>query len=430
MKTTFVLSLARARLRLAIAAGTIALGAALSPLPAGAVALVTDASQPPFGQLAMNPNDDGSSSQLNLPFAINFFGQTHNNFWINNNGNLTFNASVGQYTPTPFPASSNPMIAPFWGDVDTRCSTCGSVFVSSPNADTVVVTWNNVGYYSAHSNKLNDFQAILRNRAGTLENGAALPTGDFDIEFRYNTLQWTTGDASGGSNGLGGTPAQAGFDAGDHVNFFTLPGSRTSAVLNLANTSNIAGGPGGLWTFAIRSGGLPGSTPQNPLMPVQTQAGWDFDFNVVLNQQVFIDPHIAIGYDYIVASGPLMTSVLLPTGIGDDLYNLWLWNGTDWVDTGTILTGGVSHTFVGGAVDRFRILGIETSAALDSSDPTAFVTGLTFNGTGNVVMSMNAITFQHNGAGVPEPPALLLVLLGLGVLSIGRLVLRRQRVAI
>jgi hypothetical protein len=58
------------------------------------------------------------------------------------------------------------------------------------------------------------------------------------------------------------------------------------------------------------------------------------------------------------------------------------------------------------------------------------VTGLTFNGTGNVVMSMNAITFQHNGAGVPEPPALLLVLLGLGVLSIGRLVLRRQRVAI
>ena len=100
------------------------------------------------------------------------------------------------------------MIAPYWGDVDTRCGGCGAVYAASPNADTAVVTWRNVGYYSSHSNKLNDFQLVLLNRSDT---GA----GNFDIQFRYNRLEWTTGDASGGSNGQGGTPAQAGYDAGN-----------------------------------------------------------------------------------------------------------------------------------------------------------------------------------------------------------------------
>ena len=35
-------------------------------------------------------------------------------------------------------------------------------------------------------------------------------------------IQWTTGDASGGSGGLGGTPAQAGFDAGEVFLSFQL----------------------------------------------------------------------------------------------------------------------------------------------------------------------------------------------------------------
>ena len=408
----------------AFAAATLALGAGL-PLSAGAVPLIIDAGNPPYGDLAMLPNDDFSSNQLPLPFQINFFGSTHTSFWVNNNGNLTFNGPVSEYTPIPFPASSNPMIAPYWGDVDTRCGGCGNVYVSSPNPESVVVTWSNVGYYFQSTNLLNDFQAVLRNRAGTVENGAILPAGDFDIEFRYNTLQWTTGDASGGTGGLGGTPAQAGFDAGDGVNFFTLPGSQTSDVLQLASTTNIPGGPAGLWVFSVRSGGLPGSTPANPLMPTQTQVGWSFDFNVQLNQQIFIDPDIAVGYDYIVNSGPNVASVRLPTGIGDNLFDLWLWDGIDWFDSGTDLVGGVDFFFAQGGVDRFRVLGIEASAGVLADDPLAFVTGLTFVAAGNVNMSMNPITFQQDGT-TPEPSALLMLLTGLGILVAGRSSRRRR----
>ncbi|WP_438885194.1 hypothetical protein, partial [Bacillus cereus group sp. BC244] len=92
-----------------------------------------------------------------------------------------------------------------------------------------------------------------------------------------------------------------------------------------------------LWSFAIRNGQLPGSSPTNPLMPVASDDGWNFNFNIVPGRTVFIDPDIAVGYDYIVNSGPSIASVLLPT-FGDGLYDLWLWNGSEWVATGDVLT--------------------------------------------------------------------------------------------
>jgi hypothetical protein len=71
------------------------------------------------------------------------------------------------------------------------------------------------------------------------------------VSFLYadGLIQWTTGDASGGTNGLGGTPAQGGFNAGDGARFFSIPGSQTSAILNVYNTSNV--GIPGVWTFRV-----------------------------------------------------------------------------------------------------------------------------------------------------------------------------------
>ena len=52
-------------------------------------------------------------------------------------------------------------------------------------------------------------------------------------------IQWTTGDASGGSGGLGGTPAQIGFNAGDGIKSASLLESQTGAIINVTMTSNV-----------------------------------------------------------------------------------------------------------------------------------------------------------------------------------------------
>ena len=59
------------------------------------------------------------------------------------------------------------------------------------------------------------------------------------VTFLYANLQWTTGDFSDGTVGLGGIEALAGFNAGDQINSYTIPGTHTSCILNITITSDV-----------------------------------------------------------------------------------------------------------------------------------------------------------------------------------------------
>jgi len=84
-----------------------------------------------------------------------------------------------------------------------------------------------------------------------------LATNGFEsfVMFLYpdGRIQWTTGDDSGGSGGLGGIEALAGINAGDGENFILIPESRTRSIINIAHTSNV-GNPG-VWIFRVDHGG-------------------------------------------------------------------------------------------------------------------------------------------------------------------------------
>lgn len=214
-----------------------------SPAPQ-AVAVVQD---PGCRVNTLARNDDGSTGRITLPFSINFFGTTYNSLFINNNGNVTFNAPLAVYTPFTIHAQTPPIIAPFFADVDTRAS--GSNVVQYSGAPITFegrpafcVNWVNVGYYAAHADKLNSFQLLLVDRNDT-------GVGNFDICMNYDQIRWETGDASGGSGGFGGTPAGAGFSAGNGnpAAFFQFPGSLvrsafldTNAVTGLSRTSHFS----------------------------------------------------------------------------------------------------------------------------------------------------------------------------------------------
>ena len=68
--------------------------------------------------------------------------------------------------------------------------------------------------------------------------------------YAEGEIQWTTGDASDGVGGLGGTPAQVGFNAGDGVRFATIPNSRTDAIVNIDEMPGNTG-KNGSWVFKV-----------------------------------------------------------------------------------------------------------------------------------------------------------------------------------
>jgi hypothetical protein len=100
----------------------------------------------------------------------------------------------------------------------------------------------------------------------------------------------------------------------------------------------------------------------------------------------------------------LFASVRLPD-VGDGLFDLFLFNGTEYVFR-TGLAAGTEYLFPGAGVDRFRVLGIETDAMLNPSDVTAFVTELTFAADGRFTGTMTPLTVDLEP--VPEPATLLL----------------------
>ncbi|MCW5555189.1 MAG: Ig-like domain-containing protein [Verrucomicrobiae bacterium] len=177
--------------------------------------------EPDYGDVILSGNDDGSIGPIELPFTVYIYGSQYTSFWINNNGNVTFTGPLETYTAFAFPNPDGTVIvAPFFGDVDTRPSESGLVHYWDLT-NRVVVTWDRVGYYNSRIDKINHFQLILT---------APGPLGNL-IGFSYDELAWTTGDASGGSGGFGGSSARSGFDAGDGTNAVVLWSGNTPESL-------------------------------------------------------------------------------------------------------------------------------------------------------------------------------------------------------
>lgn len=169
-------------------------------------------------------NDDGSAQIALSRWEFDFYGAPWSEVYVNNNGNVSFGSPFGTFSSSGFPVNGFPMVAPFWGDVDTRADSGidGVVWFrqwSTANGDSVnrlVVTWDSVGYFSAQTDKLNTFQVIL-----TDGNDPIIGIGN-NVCFCYADMQWTTGSASGGSGGFGGIPATVGANEGNGVNFFQI----------------------------------------------------------------------------------------------------------------------------------------------------------------------------------------------------------------
>lgn len=166
----------------------------------------------------------------------------------------------------------------------------------------------------------------------------------------------------------------------------------------------------------------PGDSPVVNLPVVLADGSYLFDITVVPGVMYYIDPEVAIGYDYAIGAGnPNIQSVDLPDTIGDGLYDIYGFDAAgDLVLLADDWSGAKVFSFGPDGVDRFRVLGIETSAGLDPASTTAFVTGLTFTGPGRFTGTQTPITLTIDGQ-VPEPSTL-----ALAGLTLAGLLLRRR----
>jgi len=181
-----------------------------------------------------------------------------------------------------------------------------------------------------------------------------------------------------------------------------------------------------------------GTSATDPLLPGPGSSGDSFEFIIDVGdaghgidptQPIFIDPYVATGYVYEAVGGTFATAEVAGS-YGDDLYDLFYWDGTEYQ---LALSDWNGDQFDFLAIDllgvsQFLINGIEVSAGLDPEDETAFITGITFTSGGQITVTQTAIQTCDGASDcaqsgdIPEPGALLLF--GAGLLG-WRVVKRR-----
>ncbi|MBK8365684.1 MAG: PKD domain-containing protein [Bacteroidetes bacterium] len=204
-------------------------------------------------------NDDGSTTVIALPFNFCFYGRMVDSVFINNNGNVSIDFPYWTYSADSFPSSAFTMIAPFWSDVDTQDPASGLVYYQI-TATHMIVQWEEVGYYSSHSDLKNTFQLIMTDGVDNL-----LPPNS-NVSFCYKEMEWACGDITG-TGGFGGpNPGTVGINQGNGTDYiqigrFDSPGGVFDGPYGNADGIDFLDNQNFILNACISSPGMPNVPP-------------------------------------------------------------------------------------------------------------------------------------------------------------------------
>lgn len=186
---------------------------------------------------------------------------------------------------------------------------------------------------------------------------------------------------------------------------------------------NAAPNPDGLpWPEPVTPP-APGESPDLPLLPdwIESDGSGAATFvfelgEIEAGETVWIDPPVAIGYDYALYSDDASQSFMsltIATDVGDGLYDV------SWCDAegcyGMSIATGEALSF-GAGTTAFSVSGIEPEAQLDPEDATAFVAGVSFRESAPAWVYQTAQITDYTPP-VPEPSTAAMMLAGAGVLA-------------
>lgn len=133
---------------------------------------------------ALPRNNDGSSGLITLPFSFNLYGVQYNQVYINTNGVLSFLDPIDASIALPLP-TYEPVIAPFWADIDTENPVSGQIYYKVTPTH-LIVTWDHVGNSYDYDGPVNTFQVIIG-----IPGDELLGPG-VNLKMNYADMQWAT----------------------------------------------------------------------------------------------------------------------------------------------------------------------------------------------------------------------------------------------
>jgi len=251
-------------------------------------------------------------------------------------------------------------------------------------------------YYHDNPENLNQDSVASLSITGDLSYKV---TNDFNRDFIASALM---------SIGTGFTVASGVIDFSDSTGHIQYVYSGHAALNKIYTTFNSQVGTG---------------DQDSPIMPTSVEVNnvsgdavveYGFIVDTQSGEMTFIDPIVAVGYDYTVQDGALVERIQLPN-IGDGRYNIYTFDSDG---TMTLVQKDWNYSdifdFAGPGVSKFRIDGIEIGAGLSPDDFTAFNTGMQFAADGRHNITMTALTFDTDlPVATPEPGTILLMGLGM-----------------
>jgi hypothetical protein len=245
------------------------------------------------GDTMQSPGTCGLSDEVPTLVNFPFFSASYRSLFVNSIGVISFLQRWNSYTTQPFPIVTR-MITPFWSNIHTENNdgrlyyrqTRDAILLNRVTQDVrkafwskgfcffkakwiFIGTWHNVTYNGGNrATPINSFQVVLITDE---KHSFAM--------FNYGGLGWSK---EGNYMYSGLTDAVAGYNAGDNVNFYAIPGSMQPTILQVAQTTNV--GLKGRWMFRVDSAAIeagstcetePGKCAVHQLFDVKTDSCLD-----------------------------------------------------------------------------------------------------------------------------------------------------------
>jgi hypothetical protein len=333
----------------------------------------------PCGPLSVNPG----FCDTTVPYSTAFKNDTAQVLFTNGTATGTF--SLPSAVPIP--------------DATVNFPTNVTISVNS-STGAPTISWTLPPGTNADALRVNIFDKSVR-----LANGA-------DDIIETNTISPTATSF---------TPTVALAPGGSYAINFQVIQTRDGGPDVNGNNADVLSRSSAFFDFSPPSAGSP---PVIALPTIDEAGVYHFSIGSVgPNSVTFIDPKVAIGYDYAIGAGdPNFASVLLPNVGGGHFDLTYEVSGKDVTDA---LNAGVQFFFGDGGVSAFEVTGISPSAMIDPGNAGAFVTGLTFVSNGSFTGTMTPITTT---AGIPEPSTWAMMLLGFAGLCFASYRTSRHRI--